>query len=163
MSLLAEIYVYDVVLFVHITAAVVAFGATFAYPFFQIGVERMAPRSVPAMLHAMHRASRYLVTPGVFVVLASGIYLTVDGWDFRQRFVIVGVAIIAVLMILGATFFDRQEVRLIELAERDVVAAGTGDVVLSAEYWQVSKRFASVGIAASLLIVVALFFMAVKP
>ena len=62
MSLLAE-YVYDVVLFVHITAGVVAFGATFAYPFFQIGVERRAPRSVPAVLHAMHAASRYLVTP----------------------------------------------------------------------------------------------------
>ena len=162
MSLLADIYVYDVVLFVHITAGVVAFGATFAYPFFQIGVERRAPRSVPAMLHAIHAASRYLVTPGLFVVLASGIYLTVDAWDFRQRFVIVGLAIIAVLIILGATFFDRQEARLIELANRDV-GAGTGDAVLSAEYWQVSKRFASVGIAASLLIVVALFFMVVKP
>jgi uncharacterized membrane protein len=110
----------------------------------------------------MHAASRYLVTPGLLVVLASGIYLTVDGWDFNQRFVIVGLAIIAVLIILGATFFDRQEARLIELANRDV-GAGTGDAVLSAEYWQVSKRFASVGIAASLLIVAALFFMVVKP
>ena len=97
------------------------------------------------------------------MVLASGVYLTVDGWGFRQRFVIVGLAVIAVLIVLGATFFDRQEARLIELAERDVVAAGPDDAILSAEYWQLSKRFASVGIAASLLIVVALFFMAVKP
>jgi hypothetical protein len=161
MSVLAEIYVYDVVLFVHITAAVVAFGATFAYPFFQAGVERMSPPSVPAMLRAMHATSRYLVTPGMLVVLASGIYLTVDVWDFGQRFVVVGLSVVGVLMILGATFFDRHEARLIELSERDVSAVGAGE--LSEEYWSVSKRFARVGIAASLLVVVALFFMAVKP
>src|SRR5919109_1508601 len=157
MSLLADIYVYDVVLFVHITAVVVAFGATFAYPFFQAGVERMSPRSVPAMLRAMHTASRYLVTPGSLVVLASGIFLTIDRWDFGQLFIVVGLSVVVVLIVLGATFFDRHEARAIALAERDVAAAGTGDVVLSAEYWEVSKRFAGVGMAASLLIVVALF------
>ncbi len=163
MAVLAQIRLYDLAVFVHITAVVVALGPTFAYPFFQTVVERLSPRSVPAMLRAMHRSSRYLVTPGLLVVLASGIYLTVDGWNFRQRFVIVGLAIIVVLIILGATFFDRQEARLIELSERDVAAAGAGEVELSEEYWDVSKRFARVGMLASLLIVVAVFFMAVKP
>jgi hypothetical protein len=64
---------------------------------------------------------------------------------------------------LGATFFDRHEARLIELSKRDVAAVGAREGVLSADYWVVSKRFARVGIVASLLIVVALFFMAVKP
>jgi hypothetical protein len=159
----AAIRLYELVLFIHITAVVVALGPTFAYPFFQTVVERLSPRSLPAMLRAMRRSSRYLVTPGLLVVLASGIYLTVDGWDFGQRFVIVGLAIIVVLIILGATFFDRQEARLIELSERDVAAAGAGEVELSEEYWDVSKRFARVGMLASLLIVVAVFFMAVKP
>lgn len=163
MSLLADIRLYDLVLFVHITAVVVALGPTFAYPFFQTVVERLSPRSVPAMLRAMHRSSRYLVTPGLLVVLASGIYLTIDGWDFRQRFVILGLAIVVVLIVLGAAFFDRQEARLIELSERDVAAARAGEIELSGEYWDVSKRFARVGMFASLLIVVAVFFMAVKP
>ena len=160
---MAAIRLYDLLLFVHITAVVVALGPTFAYPFFQTVVERRSPRSVPAMLHAMHKTSRYLATPGLLVVLASGIYLTVDGWDFGQRFVIVGLAIIVVLIVLGATFFDRQETRLIQLSERDVDGAGTREVELSEEYWQVSKRFARVGMLASVLVLVAVFFMAVKP
>jgi hypothetical protein len=163
MGVLAEIRLYDLVVFVHVTAVVAALGPTFAYPFFQTVVERVSPRSIPAMLRAMHTSSRYLVTPGLFVVLASGIYLTIDGWDFDQRFIIVGLSIVVVLMILGATFFDRYEARLIELSERDVDAAGTGEVELSDEYWGVSKRFGRVGMAASLLVLVALFAMTVKP
>ena len=163
MGVLGEVRLYDLVLFVHVTAVVVAFGPTFAYPFFQTVVERVSPSSVPAMLRAMHTSSRYLVTPGLLVVLASGIYLTVDGWDFGQRFVVVGLAIIVVLIILGATFFDRHEARLIELSARDVDARGAGEVELSAEYWAVSKRFARVGMTASLLVLVAVFFMTVKP
>lgn len=163
MGLLGEIRLYDLVLFVHVTAVVVAFGPTFAYPFFQTVVERVSPRSVPAMLQAMHASSRYVVTPGLLVVLASGIYLTVDGWDFGQRFVIVGLAVVVVLIVLGAAFFDRHEARLIELSKRDIAAAGAREVVLSPDYWALSKRFARVGLAASLLILVALFFMTVKP
>ena len=161
MGFLAQIRLYDVVLSVHITAVMVALGPTFAYPFFQTVVERRSPRSVPAMLHSMHTTSRYLVTPGLLVVLASGIYLTVDGWDFGQPFVFVGLAIVVVLITLGATFFDRHEVQLIALSERDVAAAGADEGALSEEYWEVSKRFARVGIVASLLVLVAV--MAVKP
>ncbi len=163
MAVIAKIQLYDLVLFVHITAVVVALGATFAYPFFQAGVERISPRSVPATLRAMHTTSRYLVTPGLLVVLASGIYLTIARWDFGQLFVIVGLSVVVLLIILGVAFFDRHEARAIKLAERDVAAAGMGEVELSAEYWELSKRFARVGIAASLLIVIAVFFMAVKP
>jgi hypothetical protein len=161
--MVAEIRFYDVVVFVHVTAVVVAFGATFAYPFFQAVVERASPRSVPAMFRAMHTTSRYLVVPGALVVLAAGVYLTIERWDFGQLFVIVGLFVVVVVIILGATFFDRHESRAIELAQRDVAAAGAGEVVLSAEYWEVSKRIARVGMLASLLILVALFFMVVKP
>jgi hypothetical protein len=163
MAVSAEIQLYDLVLFVHIAAVVVSFGATFAYPFFQTGVERISPRSVPAMLRAIHTTSRYLVVPGSLVVLASGIYLTIDRWSFGDLFIIVGLSVVVAMIVLGATFFDRHEARAIRLAERDVAAAGTGEVELSEEYWEVSKRFARVGIAASLLIVIAVFFMAVKP
>jgi hypothetical protein len=160
----ADIRLYELALFVHVAAVVVAFGPTFAYPLFQATVERLSPRSVPAMLRAMHATSRYLVSPGLLVVLASGIYLTIDGWAaFDDAFVVVGLAIVVALIVLGATFFERHETRLIELSERDVRGAGSAEVQLSAEYRRVSKRFASVGAAASVLVLVALFFMTVKP
>jgi hypothetical protein len=160
---LAEIRLYDLGLFVHVAAVVVAFGPTFAYPFFQATVERLSPRSVPAMFSAMHASSRYLVAPGLLVVLASGVYLTIEGWDFDEPFVLVGLSIVVALIILGPTFFDRHEARLIELSERDVRSVGAGEIQLSEEYWRVSKRFSRVGAAASVLVVVALFFMTVKP
>ena len=100
MDTLAEIRLYDLGLFVHVAAVVVGFGPTFAYPFFQATVERLSPRSVPAMFRAMHASSRYLVTPGLLVVLASGLYLTIDGWDFDEPFVVVGLSIVVALMIL---------------------------------------------------------------
>lgn len=163
MTVIAEILFYDIVRFVHIAAVVVALGATFAYPFFQAGVERLSPRSVPAMFRAMHTASRYLVTPGLLIVLAAGIYMTVDRWDFGYLFITVGMGVIVILLLLGVAFFDRHEARAIELSERDIAAAGDGDVQLSDEYWAVSKRLGLVGTGAGLLILVALFFMAVKP
>jgi hypothetical protein len=163
MTVIAEVLFYDVVRFVHIAAVVVGFGATFAYPFFQAGVERFSPRSVPAMFRAMHIASRYLVFPGLLIVLAAGIYLTIDRWDFGYLFITVGMATIVILLLLTVAFFDRHESRAIELSERDVAAAGSGEVQLSEEYWQVSKRIARVGGLASLVIFVALFFMVVKP
>ena len=163
MGVVAEIQFYDVMVFVHVTAVVIAFGATFAYPFFQTVVERVSPRSVPAMFRAMHTTSRYLVIPGALVVLAAGIYLTIDRWDFGHLFIIVGLSVVVVVIILGAIFFDRHETRAIELSERDVTAAGAGVVKLSDEYWEVSKRITRVGMLASLLILVAVFFMVVKP
>ncbi len=163
MGVVAEIQLYDVVVFVHVTGVVVAFGATFAYPFFQGVVERVSPRSVPAMFCAMHTTSRYLVIPGAVVVLAAGIFLTIDRWDFGHLFVTVGLSVIAIVILLGASFFDHHEARAIELSERDVAAAGAGEVELSEEYWEVSKRIARVGMLASLLVLATVFFMVVKP
>ncbi len=163
MQLVANILFYDVVVFVHVIAVVVAFGATFAYPFFQAVIERTSPRSVPAMWRATHTASHYLVIPGSLVVLAAGIYLTIDRWDFGYLFITVGLSAIVVLILLGVVFFDRHETRAIELSERDIAAAGAGEVELSEEYWEVSKRVARVGMLASLLILAAVFFMTVKP
>jgi hypothetical protein len=44
-----------------------------------------------------------------------------------------------------------------------VDAARAGEVDPSEEYWVVSKRFARVRMAASVLVLVAVFFMTVKP
>jgi hypothetical protein len=163
---LAEIRFYDVVVFIHVAAAVVAFGATFAYPFFQAVVERVSPRSVPAMFRAMSTTDRTLVIPGALVVLAAGLYLVITedgGFDFGQLFVQVGMVIIIVLLILGLTFFRIHEHRALELAERNIAAAGQGEVEFSDEYWAVSRRMQQVGGLAGLMIVVAVFFMTVKP
>jgi uncharacterized membrane protein len=159
----AAIRFYDVVLFLHVTAIVVGLGPTFAYAFFQAFAERNNPRSIPNVMRTFHAVDRFLVVPGLIVVLAAGLYLVLDGpWDWGDTFVGVGLAIVLVLLILSFTFFPSIERKLAALAERDI-AAGGGDVELSDEYWAASKRSAQIGSLAGVLVLVALFFMVVKP
>ena len=68
-----------------------------------------------------------------------------------------------ILLALGGAFFGPQEIKAAELAERDIAASGEGEPKLSAEYEAVSKRIATVGAVANLLILVAIFFMTAKP
>jgi len=70
---------------------------------------------------------------------------------------------IVVLLVLQLAVLGRTERRLAELAERDIAAAGSGEVELSDEYWAASKRSAIWGSLAGVLVLVILFFMVVKP
>jgi hypothetical protein len=162
MGVLGEIRLYDFVLFVHIAAVVVAFGPTFAYPFFhscRAGLATERPGNASSHAHDQPlprdaRPTRRACLRHLPDNRRVGLRSTVRCRRSRRR---------CRHDRLGATFFDRHEARLIELSKRDVAAVGAREGVLSADYWVVSKRFARVGIVASLLIVVALFFMAVKP
>lgn len=150
---------YKIALFVHLLAVVLAFGPTFAYALFT-SVTTKHPRSTPALIEAIQRSDRYLVTPGMVVVLAAGIYLLVDGdWDAGEAFISIGFVVIFALLGLQLTFFGPQVERLKGLAERDLK---DGDA-LSEEYLAVSARIGKVGSLAGLLVVVTIFFMAYKP
>ena len=74
---------YDVVLWIHVTAVVVAFGALFAYPVF-LAVNARAPLAQRAGLHRAQIAFSQRVTgPTIGVILLAGIYLATDAelWD----------------------------------------------------------------------------------
>jgi hypothetical protein len=154
---------YEIGVFIHVVAVVLAFGPTFGYAFSQAVTERNYPRGVPTMWRAQEMTTRYLVTPAAIVVLLAGLYLTIDAWEFSDVFVGVGIVAIVVLLGLAGGFFNPQGRRAMELAERDIAAAGQGEVEFGDEYWAVSKRIASVGTLAGVIIVVTIFFMTVKP
>jgi uncharacterized membrane protein len=160
-----KITLYNVILFVHIAAAVIAFGGTFTYGLVQAILTRPGQqRHIPFWHGVQHEIGNKMITPGAVVILAAGIYLVSAGnYDFSQAFVTIGVIIIVVLLGLGHGFFSPTEVRAAEVAERDIEAAGTGEVVLSEEYGALAKRLAIVGISANLLILVAIFLMVIKP
>jgi len=154
---------YDVVVWLHITAAVLAFGPTFGYAFFQTVAERTDPRAVPTVMRAMSMIDRFLVTPGALVVIAAGLYLTIDRFEFSDVFV--GVGIVAALGLLGLVhgFFLPAERKLTELAERDIEAARGGEVELSDEYLAISKRTGQIGTLAGLIVILTIYFMTAKP
>ena len=118
----ATITDYSVGLFIHILAVVLAFGPTFAYGIiFSVMPEH--PRSAPAFFDAIRKVDRFLVDPGMVVVLLAGIYLMAEGnWDGSEAFITVGFIAIIALFGLQHAFFRPQGRKAQELAERDLAA-----------------------------------------
>lgn len=155
----ANISDYSVGLFIHILAVVLAFGPTFAYGII-FSVMPNHPRSAPALFDAIRKVDRYLVDPGMIVVLLAGIYLLAEGpWDGSEAFVAVGFIAIVVLFGLQHAFFRPQGRKAQDLAERDLKAGGS----FSPEFEEISRRLGMVGPLAGLIVVVTIFFMTVKP
>jgi hypothetical protein len=157
--MLATITDYSVGLFIHILAVVLAFGPTFAYGIIY-SVMPQHPRSAPALFDAIRKVDRYLVDPGMIVLLLAGIYLLAEGpWKGSEAFITVGFIAIVVLFGLQHAFFRPQGRKAQELAERDLK---TGDT-FSTEFEEISRRLGTVGPIAGLIVVVTIFFMVVKP
>jgi uncharacterized membrane protein len=158
--LAATITGYSVGLFIHVLAVVLAFGPTFAFGFFVAAAEGSSPRSVPFVLRTITNVNRFMVTPGMIVLLLAGIYLVSDAdISLSETYVSVGfVAIIALFGLVHGYFIPRGR-KAEELAERDL---GSGDE-LSAEYHALSKQIATVGQITGLIVAITIFFMVVKP
>jgi len=152
---------YKIVLFLHILAVVLAFGPTFGYAFF-FSVAPQYPQATPAILAGVQKVDKYLVNPGMIVLLLAGIGLLSlsDGaWDTSDVFVGVGILAILVLFGLQHGFFQPQVKKAKEIAERDLKSGDT----LSPEFEVVAQRFGQVGTLAGIIVVVTIFFMTYKP
>jgi uncharacterized membrane protein len=150
---------YKIALTLHILAVVLAFGPTFGYAFF-FSVTPQFPRATPAILAGVQKVDRYLVNPGMIVLLLAGIYLLADGpWKGSDAFVSVGFVAIIVLFGLQHGFFQPQTRKAQALAEKDLES---GDE-LGPEFMAVSQRLSQVGTIAGVIVVVTVFFMAYKP
>jgi Sec-independent protein secretion pathway component TatC len=144
---------YDIVLWLHITAVVTAFGALFAYPVF-LAVNAKAPIAQRAALHHAQIAfSKRVTGPAIGVILLAGIYLASDRHLWSEVWVTVPLVLLFVIAGLGMTVLRRGEERLEATAE-------AGDEPAYASALGTLQTWTYVTLA---LIVVAIFFMAVKP
>lgn len=154
---------YDVVVWLHVSAVVVAFGPTFAYGIYFAMTARKHPRAIPAVLEAQNSINRSLVTIGAIVVLISGIYLAADADVFSEVFVAVGIVAIVVLLGLVHGYFLPHDRRALAAARRDIANAGDGDVEFGDEFSRASIASARMGPVAGLIVIVTIYFMAAKP
>jgi hypothetical protein len=168
---------YEIVLAVHVMAVVVAFGVTFAYPImFAVGARR-DPRSLPILHRIEYTIERMLINPGLLVVVAAGIFLASDGHHWSEFFVQWGLAAAIVIgALVGAVMIPTAK-RAEAVAERDLAGAtGTGvapapgarapdatTVEMSDEYRGLVRRLTLVGSLLSVLVLVTILFMVVKP
>ncbi len=147
------ITLYGTVLWIHVLAVVVAFGAIFAYPVF-LGVNAREPLSQRGALHRQQIAfSKRVTGPVIGVVLLAGIYLAADSDSFNEVWVVVPLILLFVVAGLGATVLRQAEVGMLGASE-------SGDEASYATALASAKSWTLVTIA---LIVVAVFFMAAKP
>ena len=157
--------VYDVVLAIHIIAVVVGFGVAFAYPVMFAVAARVDPRSLPVLHRIEYTLERFVINPGLLVVVGAGVYLASDGHHWSEFFVQWGLGAALVIGGLVGSVMIPAAKRAEQLAARDVAAAPPGGVELtmSDDYQAVVRRLATVGQLLSVLVLVTIFFMAVKP
>ena len=150
---------YEVVLALHILAVVFAFGATFAYPVLLGAVTKADTRALPALYRALHAISQRVIMPGVAAILVFGIYLASHLHLWSTFFVQWGLGVVIVIGAVEGAYLGPREKRLIEVAERDVAAAGDGEVTFGAEHDSLVRQVGIVGALMDLLVVITIYFM----
>ena len=157
---------YNIVVFIHILAAIVAFGVTASYPIVDAALHR------PGNLHHLPWWHRMQTEIGRKVIngrrdraadcrdLPCGAR---DRTTSAPRSSRSASSSSSSCSALGGAFFAPTERKAAELAERDVAASAGGEVKLSPEYEAVAGRLRVAGITSTVLVVLAVFLMVNKP
>ena len=152
MSIFA-VTLYDIVLWLHVTAVVVAFGTLFAYPVF-LAVNARAPLAQRAGLHRAQIAfSKRVTGPAIGVILFAGIYLATDAELWDQAWVGISLPLLFVIAGLGATVLRKGEEAL-------EATADAGDEAAYSRALAGVRRWTLITLA---LIVFVIFLMTTKP
>jgi hypothetical protein len=154
---------YEIVMAVHVMAVVIAFGVTFAYPVMFAVAAKHEPRSLPLVHRIEYTVERVLVNGGLLVVIAAGIFLASDGHHWSEFFVQWGLGVAVVIGALVGSVMIPTAKRAEAAAARDIAAAGDGEVTMGTEYQALVRRLQTVGSGLSLLVLVTILFMVVKP
>jgi uncharacterized membrane protein len=161
MSTLASFYGF--VLGIHVLAVVAAFGVTFAYPIMFSVAARHGAHSLPLLHRIEYTLARYLINPGLLLVLIAGAYLASDGHHWSEFFVQWGLGAVIVIGALVGSVMIPTSKRAEGIAHRDITASGHGDPEMSEDYRALVRRLSTVGSALSGLVVITILIMAVKP
>jgi uncharacterized membrane protein len=155
---------YELSLFIHITAAIVGLGVTFAEAFTYPVAMRLGPRFLPYKHRLQLALNLWLVLPALVIVLATGIYQVSEAdFDLGDFWLSGAMTIVIVLALMLLVYFIPEDRRLEAMVNRDIEAAGKGDVALSAEYLRRVRWEAAMGTFADLLVIVAVYLMVTKP
>jgi uncharacterized membrane protein len=157
----AAITFYLVIKALHVMAAFAAYGLPFAYPFVIPYLRRNHPRTLPGVHDVQHRLSIALTGPGTVALFAFGVYMASKDDLWGESWVMVGVTILAIIAIAGGGIVKWTK-ELSELARTDIDAGGD-TVAFSAEYDRVYQRYLITEATLGALVLVAIFFMVVKP
>jgi len=155
---------YDFSLFLHITAVVVGLGATFAESVMFPVAMKLSPRHLPYVHRLQLTLNQFFAIPALLVVLATGFYQVSDrDWELGDLWLSATFAIVIVIAAVNIFYFIPADRRLGPMVEREIAAAGDGEIVLSDQYRRQSMIEGVAGSIVGVLLVVAIFLMVTKP
>jgi uncharacterized membrane protein len=156
----AEIDSYSISVFIHVSAVVVGFGATFAEAIMFPVAIKAGRHHLPYVHRLQLTINQWFAGPALGLIILTGIYQTADGdWEFGSFWISATFAIALILGALNGAYFVPSDRRLGPMVERDL--ADTGE--LSEEYQQQARRQGMFGALAGVLVLVAIFLMVTKP
>ena len=161
--MIASFNLYTVSLFLHISAAIVGLGATFALSIaFPLALRMKDPRH----LLFMHKLNLEVVTkmasPALALILVTGIVQVIDSdfISFGDPWISATFVIVIILGGLQGAYFAKTDRKLAAMVESEIAGGATE---LSPEYQKEAQREGSMGALTGLLVLAAVFLMVIKP
>lgn len=165
-SLPLAVTAYDLSVFLHVTVVMVGFGAPFAEAIMFPVAMKVGVRHLPYVHRLQLAINQWLATPALAIVLITGIYQTSERWEFDQFWISAALLIIFVIGGLLGGYFIPADRRLGPMVERDIAAAGAGELQLSdlsEEYQRQGRLEGIVGTITGVLLIIVVYLMVVKP
>ena len=158
--MLASITALEISVWIHVTAALVGFGATFAEAVTFPVAMKLDKRHLPYVHKLQLFINQRLATPALVVILITGFYQVSEGnWSFGDTWISATLLIVIVLGGLLGAYFVPTDRRLFDQITKEL--AETGEP--SKDYLAEVRREGVLGTITGILVVVALFLMVVKP
>ena len=155
---------YEFSLFLHITAVMVGFGATFAESVMFPVAMRLNPRHLPYVHRLQLTINQFFALPALVIVIATGFYQVSEAnWELGDFWLSATLAIVIVIAVLNIFYFIPSDRRLGPMVEGELAAAGDGEITLSKEYQRGAMRQGIAGTITGVLLVLAVLLMVDKP
>lgn len=158
--MLADISLFTISLFIHVSAAIVGLGATFALAVgFPLAL-KLDARHLPYVHELSLRVTQRLGSPGLLILLVTGIYQAshLDVWS--KPWLSISLVLVIVLGAMQGAYFMRTDRKLAAMASAELAGGAT---TLSADYQRQAQREGGIGALAGLLILVIVFLMVTQP
>jgi uncharacterized membrane protein len=158
--MLASITALSISVWIHVTAALVGFGATFAEAVTFPVAMKLDKRHLPYVHKLQLFINQRLATPALVVILITGFYQVSEGnWSLGDAWISITFLIVIVLGGLLGGYFIPTDRKLFAQVEKELAAGGE----LSQDYLAAVRREGVLGTITGVLIVIALFLMITKP
>jgi uncharacterized membrane protein len=158
--MLATITGYSVSLWIHISAVVVGFGATFAEAVTFPVAMKLDKRHLPYVHRLQLFINQRLATPALALIIVTGIYQVSDGnWKFGSFWISATFLIAIVLGGLLGGYFIPTDRKLAVQVEKELADGGE----LSEDYLAQVRREGMFGTISGVLVILAIFLMVTKP